>query len=740
MLIGGTVIAIIVVNALFGLGVFVRNRRSVSNVLYAMFAFFADAWIASNFLENNPGLVGAGNLALFLRLDFMCAILGLLLWFLFCDAFIKSEADVAGPPRWLLWSSAGAGAVLAALSFTNLILDDISFSGGIIHFNEGPLWIVYAAALLAFAAGGLWILFLGHARAKRVGRWLVREQIDLILGGFFVSVGNAIVINLFLQTFIPISLDLSRIGLYGFVILVVATGYAVTRSSLFDLRLAIARTVSFIVLLAALALGYMAALFALDAVFAGNSIAFPILAPLFVIMLAVTLTFQPIARAFRRVTDRVFFQEHYDSEKLLADLTLVMAETIDLHALAQGVLDLLLGEMHITKGAFLFVRDHAITGAEQKNFAFAAPYPGELEGLFHADGPHASARWVLADELEEGSFLRAVMARHDIAFAMPVKVEGNEIAVLVLGPRGSGERYYDRETKTLSVFAEEAGIAIQNAESYEAVRTFNAKLEHMVAERTKELEATQMRELAKAKDVARLKDEFVFVAAHELKAPVAAIKGFVELAGESQGELPDKVRHYMNSISRVSNNLSQLIGDLLEIARSDEGVLKVETTSVSPVSVAESVVKELAPLALQSGIDLHFAQDRDSRGTVPTVSADEEKLREVLVNLVSNAIKYNRRGGFVELSFRRMPPYLAIVVSDDGFGIPAADQKKIFEKFFRSASAATRDIPGTGLGLFITRMLIERMGGTITFASEEGKGSAFTVALPLEKPSSEGSR
>ncbi len=212
---------------------------------------------------------------------------------------------------------------------------------------------------------------------------------------------------------------------------------------------------------------------------------------------------------------------------------------------------------------------------------------------------------------------------------------------------------------------------------------------------------------------------------------MAAIKGFVDLAGESQDALPDKVRHYMDSISRVSNNLSQLIGDLLEIARSDEGALKVETTSVSAVSAVQGVVKELAPLAAQGGVDLRIGAHED----VPMVSADEGKLREVVTNLVSNAIKYNRKGGFVEVSFRRTPPYLAIDVRDDGFGIPAADQKKIFGKFFRSSNvnAAGRSIPGTGLGLFITRMLLERMGGSITFTSEAGKGSTFTVALPLEK-------
>ena len=735
MLIVGTVAAVIVVNALFGLGVFLRNRRSVENVLYAFVAFFADAWIASNFFENEPGFVGPDHLALFLRLDFAFAILSLLFWFLFCNIFIRNKAGISGMPRWSSWTAAGAGAALAALSFTPAVIKDISFSDGIIHFTQGPLWIIYALALLIFTVGGLWMLFLGHARAKRAGRWLVREQIDLILGGFFVSTGNAIVINLFLQTFIPISLNVSRIGLYGFVIFVAATGYAVTRTSLFDLRLAIARTVSFVILMAALALGYVAVFFAIDAVFAGNRITLPILAPLFVVTLGITLSFQPIARAFRRATDKVFFQEHYDPEKLLADLTLVMAETIDLRLLSEKVLDVLLSEMHITKGAFLFVRDHGITGVEQKNFSFAAPYPAELEHLFHAAGPHGADRWVLADELEEGSFLRTVFARYDIAFAMPIKVEGNEVAVLVLGPRGSGERYYEQEVKTLSVFAEEAGIAIQNAESYEAVRTFNTKLEHMVDERTKELKATQERELAKAKDVARLKDEFVFVAAHELKAPVAAIKGFVELAGESQEALPDKVRHYMDSISRVSNNLSQLIGDLLEIARSDEGVLKVETTSVSALAVAEGTIKELAPLAVQGGVELRMGPGAGAREDIPTVSADADKLHEVLTNLVSNAIKYNRKGGFVEISFRKIPPYLAIDVRDDGYGIPMADQKKIFEKFFRSSNVNTagRSIPGTGLGLFITRMLVERMGGSITFASEEGKGSTFTVALPLEK-------
>jgi signal transduction histidine kinase len=408
-----------------------------------------------------------------------------------------------------------------------------------------------------------------------------------------------------------------------------------------------------------------------------------------------------------------------------------MAETIDLESLTRGVLTKLLEEMRITKGAFLMIKKHKIAGVESVGYVSNELFPDELEQLFHKCAWPASCFFLL-EELETDSEIKRVFTKCDIALAMPIRVEDDEVAILVFGPRRSGERYYDREISTLLVFAAEAGIAIQNAESYQAVKKFNEELEKTVAARTAELKTTQERELAKARDIARLKDEFVFVAAHELRAPVAAIKGFVELAAESKTALPRDIRHYINAISGASNNLVQLINDLLEIARSDEGTLKVETASVAVGPIIEGVLAELALIAKQRDISLGFEHGPH----IPIVSADEEKVREVVLNLVNNAIKYNREGGFVKIALRTKPPHLIVEVRDNGYGIPKEDESKIFEKFFRAENAAAEGVSGTGLGLFICRMLVERMGGTITYSSTEGKGSVFAFSLPLEDSSS----
>ncbi len=289
--------------------------------------------------------------------------------------------------------------------------------------------------------------------------------------------------------------------------------------------------------------------------------------------------------------------------------------------------------------------------------------------------------YFLFEDLEEGP-LKELFRKLEISIAIPVRVETTEVALLILGEKKSGEIYYERDMEFLSTFASEAGIAIQNAQAYEEIKKFSQELEKLVEERTKELRDTQERELAKARDVARLKDEFVFIAAHELRTPITAIRGFLELMSGSEKRPPKQVREYLDAISRASENLGNLINDLLEIARSEAGTMKIETRPVLLSKTILSVMRELKPLAKKHRVRL--------------------------------AVKIGANTPLV-----------------------LADQEKIFQKFFRAKTPATQSVLGTGLGLFIARMLVERMGGTITFASKENKGSEFAFSLPKALPDTE---
>lgn len=240
------------------------------------------------------------------------------------------------------------------------------------------------------------------------------------------------------------------------------------------------------------------------------------------------------------------------------------------------------------------------------------------------------------------------------------------------------------------------------------------------------LEKAQERELEKAREVIKLKDEFVFIATHDLRTPVTAISGFVDLIETERNSLPENIKDDFEAIKEASGRLHELVDDLLEVARSESGTIQIQPEPVNIEEIVKHVVNEVTPSAAQRNIQLqvNLAEQK-------TVMADAEKLQEVVENLFSNAVKYNRDNGQVKFETRIENNNLVFEISDTGLGIPANVQDKIFTKFFRARQKGTETVPGTGLGLFVVRMLIEKMKGNITFKSVEGQGTIFTFKLPV---------
>jgi signal transduction histidine kinase len=245
------------------------------------------------------------------------------------------------------------------------------------------------------------------------------------------------------------------------------------------------------------------------------------------------------------------------------------------------------------------------------------------------------------------------------------------------------------------------------------------------------------------KQLEQLKDEFVFVAAHELRTPVAAMKGYLELILEGQtGAITDGTRTFIEKVIASNKRLVQLVNDLLEVARSQAGRL---TIKVSPVDIAPAIAStldELKSLADEKAVTMEYAGALPDGTALPKALADADRVKEVVVNLVGNAIKYMGGAGRVvithELAHAGPTPdapsgtaLLVTHIADTGLGMSAEAQQHLFEKFYRVQTDRTRDIQGTGLGLFIVKEIIEKMGGTIAVASEDGKGSTFSFALKV---------
>jgi PAS domain S-box-containing protein len=237
------------------------------------------------------------------------------------------------------------------------------------------------------------------------------------------------------------------------------------------------------------------------------------------------------------------------------------------------------------------------------------------------------------------------------------------------------------------------------------------------------------RDLTDERAVEQLKSEFVATVSHELRTPLAAIHGSALTLLRRDITMPEELRErLLEVIGEESDRLAQIINDLLIASHLDSGQLPVSIESCDPRMLAESVV-EAASVRVPETIQLSL----EAPNELAPVAADRGQLRQVLANLVDNAIKYSPDGGPVEVRLEEREGYVRFEVADEGLGIPAGEHRRVFEKFYRLDPNMTRGIGGTGLGLYISRELVRRMEGRIWVESRLGRGSRFFVEIPLAR-------
>jgi PAS domain S-box-containing protein len=238
-------------------------------------------------------------------------------------------------------------------------------------------------------------------------------------------------------------------------------------------------------------------------------------------------------------------------------------------------------------------------------------------------------------------------------------------------------------------------------------------------------------DITEIRNVERMKTAFVSTVSHELRTPLTSIKGFVStLLQDTEGFYDRETqREFLQIIDTETDRLKRLIDDLLNVSRIESGrALQLNPKPIDLPALAERVAIIQRSYTTKHQIILDFPED------FPTIVADEDKVDQILTNLINNAIKYSPRGGEVRVKGVAEGDTVLISVSDQGIGIPAEHLPKIFERFHRVDNRDTREAGGTGIGLFLVKHLVERHGGTIWVESEEGKGSTFYFRLPLQPP------
>ena len=333
------------------------------------------------------------------------------------------------------------------------------------------------------------------------------------------------------------------------------------------------------------------------------------------------------------------------------------------------------------------------------------PERGSMNGRTLLEGKVVHVPDVLADP--DYTFVEAQrLGRYRTLLGVPMLREGRPIGVLTL-TRLQVQPFTDKQIELVSTFADQAAIAIENVRMFDEIQD-------------------KSRQLALASEN---KSQFVSSMSHELRTPLNAIIGLTEMMVTNAARFgTEKAQEPLQRVNRAGTHLLGLINQVLDLSKIEAGKLELNPQTVQLASLINDVISTAGQLAEQNKNRLVV----DAQESLGALTVDPMRLRQILLNLLSNACKFTKEGE-VKLRARRVADgrdWIELAVADSGIGMTAEQQTKLFEEFSQADASTAQRFGGTGLGLSITRKLARVMGGDVTVASEPGKGSVFTVRLP----------
>jgi len=309
----------------------------------------------------------------------------------------------------------------------------------------------------------------------------------------------------------------------------------------------------------------------------------------------------------------------------------------------------------------------------------------------------------------------------------PILPKEGRVGFIFLGTENPDMAPSEGDEELVTILANQIGQALENAKLFENTWKAQQELEKKVEERTQELKQA----LNEVRIVSKRKSDFISAVSHELRTPLTSIKGYASilLAGKL-GELPEEVKLRLSKVNKHSDELVNLVNDLLDISRIESGRVTMHLTPQDLPSILTEIADLFSIQSKEKGFDLSFKIE----DTAHSVIADAGQLKRVFINLIGNASKFVPQGeGKISIAGYKVGKFIQLDITDNGCGIPEEAREKIFEEFYRVENAINDQVKGTGLGLALVKHIIEAHGGRIWVTSKLGVGSTFSFTLPEER-------
>lgn len=714
--------AIVALNTVLAFIALARNSKSRANRVFALMVVIISAWMLASYYEDAARTLSVAKF--FLHADFMLApIMGFLML-----VFVVSLFDGAKKPISKRALSVLGAIALITSAFTLMPLFDISsaiISSAGISYTDNIWTFVYYLVVLVFIV----TIAVTVQKASKLARGRTYAQIRLVSFGMILWGSLALIANTLLVQ-LSGNPSTSRLGIYAATIYIGLTAYAIIRHKLFDIRAVVARSITYILSIVTISVTYGIVAFTLVGGAVFNNTKLPLIQQAFYAILAVILafTFQPIRRFFQRVTDKIFYRDKYDPQELINAVGRILTAEIRLNVLTKEVTNVISKQMRVNKVDIVVVND--------KNIYYQARVlRSDRSELELKDLQELGKPMLVADDMSTGD-RKDIMDKYGLRVSITLRTSEEFVGYLLLGEKLSGDIYNEQDLAVLRIIANELAVAVQNAKAYTEIQQFNKTLQAKVVAATHKLRKAN----EDLKELDQAKDEFISMASHQLRTPLTTAKGYVSMVLEGDfGKINPAMKEPLTQSLDSANRMAGLVSDLLNVSRMEAGRFFIDTTDVDLNVEVPAEVSQLQTMADSKSVKLVYTKPAKP---VPMMKLDLDKTRQVIMNLVDNAIHYSappNGGGKVEVSLAQEGVNIVFKVVDNGIGVPLAQQKKLFKKFFRAANAQNTRPDGTGLGLYLVKRVVEDQGGEVVFESKEGKGSTFGFSIPVHnkiKPNS----